>query len=138
MPLTLISTIREGLARNLEAIRDIQVSAYMLASPTPPAIHIFPATIDYDRSMQRGLDVLTFTVEAFVAFGLDQGGQMRMDRLLSPSGFESVKEAIEADRTLGSTVQDLWVSRMSSYRAVMLPDHNDQTLVANWVVLVDS
>ena len=138
MPLTLISTIREGLARNLESIRDIQVSAYMLASPTPPAIHIFPATIEYDRSMQRGLDVLTFTVEAFVAFGLDQGGQMRMDRLLSPSGFESVKEAIEADRTLGSTVQDLWVSRMASYRAILLPEHNDQTLVSNWTVLVDS
>ena len=138
MPLTLISTIREGLARNLESIRDIQVSAYLLASPTPPAIHIFPATIEYDRSMQRGLDVLTFTVEAFVAFGLDQGGQMRMDRLLSPSGFESVKEALEADRTLGNTVQDLWVSRMSSYRAVLLPEHSDQTLIATWLVLVDS
>lgn len=138
MALTLISTIREGLARNLESIRNIQVSAYMLASPTPPAIHIFPANIEYDRSMQRGLDVVTFTVEAFVAFGLDQGGQMRMDRLLSPSGFESVKEAIESDRKLGNTVQDLWVSRMSSYRSVLLPEHNDQTLVANWLVEVDS
>lgn len=138
MALTLISTIREGLARNLESIRDIQVSAYMLASPTPPAIHIFPATIEYDRSMQRGLDVLSFTVEAFVAFGMDQGGQMRMDRLLSPSGFESVKEAIESDRKLGNTVQDLWVQKMSRYRAVLLPEHNDQILNAEWLVLVDS
>ena len=133
-----IATIREGLARNLERIRDVQVSAYMLASPVPPAIHIFPSTIEYDRSMMRGLDVLTFTIEAFVAFGLDQGGQMRMDRLLSPSGFESVKEAAESDRTLGQMVQDVHVSRMSSYRAITIPNQNDLVLSADWVVLVNS
>jgi len=133
-----IATIREGLARNLERIRDVQVSAYMLASPVPPAIHIFPSTIEYDRSMMRGLDVLTFTIEAFVAFGLDQGGQMRMDRLLSPSGFESVKEAAESDRTLGQMVQDVHVSRLSSYRAITIPNQNDLVLSADWVVLVNS
>ena len=133
-----IATIREGLARNLETIRDIQVSAYMLAAPTPPCIHIFPATIEFDRSMHRGMDSVAFTVEAFVAFGLDQGGQMRLDRLLAPEGFESVKEAIESDKTLGSMVQDVWVSRMSSYRVVILPDQNDHVLAADWLVNVNN
>lgn len=136
MPLTDIATIREGLARNLDSIRDVQVSAYMLASPTPPAIHIFPASIEYDRAMGRGLDVVNFTIETFVAFGLDQGGQMRLDRLLSPSGSESVKEAIESDKTLGGMVQDLHVSRMSAYRIVTLPNQNDPALSADWIVAV--
>ena len=133
-----ISTIREGIARNLERIRDIQVSAYMLASPTPPCIHIFPASIEYDRSMQRGLDIVNFTVEALVAFGLDQGGQIRLDRLLAPTGMQSVKESIETDRTLGQMVQDLQVERMSSYRVVSIPNQNDQALSATWLVSVES
>ena len=133
-----IQTIREGLARNLERIRDIQVSAYMLASPVPPCIHIFPATIEYDRSMQRGLDIVNFTIEALVAFGLDQGGQIRLDRLLAPTGMQSVKESIETDRTLGQMVQDLQVERMSSYRVVTIPNQNDQALAATWLVSVES
>ena len=133
-----IATIREGLARNLERIRDVQVSAYMLASPVPPSIHIFPATIDYDLGMQRGLDVVHFTIEALVAFGLDVGGQQRLDRLLSPTGLDSVKEAVESDRTLGQMVQDLRVERMSSYRMVTIPNQNDQVLAATWLVRVHS
>ena len=133
-----ITTIREGLARNLERIRDIQVSAYMLASPVPPAMHIFPASIDYDRSHQRGLDIVNFTVEAIVAFGLDQGGQIRLDKLLAPSGMQSVKESLETDRTLGQMVQDLQVERMSSYRVVTIPNQNDQALAATWLVSVAS
>jgi hypothetical protein len=133
-----IATIRQGLARNLETIRNIQISAYMLAAPTPPCIHIFPATIEFDRGMHRGLDIVVFTVEAFVAFGLDQGGQMRLDRMLAPSGPESVKEAIESDRTLGSTVQDVWVTRLSDYRVVLLPDENDHSLRASWLVTVNN
>jgi hypothetical protein len=132
-----IATIREGLARNLSTIRDIQVSAYMLAAPTPPCLHIFPATIEYDRGMHRGLDIVSFTVEAFVAFGLDQGGQMRLDQLLAPDGIFSVKAAIEADKTLGSMVQDTWVQRMSTYRVVLLPDQNDHVLSADWLVNVN-
>ena len=133
-----IATIREGLARNLESLRNVQVSAYMLASPTPPCLHIFPATVEYDRSMHRGLDFVNFTIEAFVAFGLDQGGQIRLDKMLSPTGLDSVKEAIERDRTLGQMVQDLWVSRMSNYRTVQIPNQNDEALSATWIVTVHS
>jgi hypothetical protein len=133
-----IATIREGLARNLESLRNVQVSAYMLASPTPPCLHIFPATIEYDRSMHRGLDLVNFTIEAFVAFGLDQGGQIRLDRMLAPTGLDSVKESVERDKTLGQMVQDVWVSRVSTYRTVQIPNQNDEALSATWLVTVHS
>ena len=133
-----IATIREGLARNLESLRNVQVSAYMLASPTPPCLHIFPATIEYDRSMHRGLDLVNFTIEAFVAFGLDQGGQIRLDKMLAPTGLDSVKESVERDKTLGQMVQDVWVSRVSTYRTVQIPNQNDEALSATWLVTVHS
>lgn len=131
-----IATMREGLARNLESLRNVQVSAYMLASPTPPCLHIFPATVEYDEAMHRGVEFVNFTIEAFVAFGLDQGGQIRLDQMLSPSGLQSVKESVERDRTLGQMVQDLRVTRMSAYRTVQLPNQNDEALSATWLVTV--
>jgi hypothetical protein len=132
-----ISDIREGLARNLAAIPDMQVSAYMPLSPTMPAIYVTPASIDYDRSMMRGLDVLTFTLTAMISLGLDKSSQVRLDGLMSPSGGESVKEAIEAERTLGGIVQDVRVTRVAGYRFVA--DANGQQVVTvEWTVLVNS
>lgn len=138
MPTTTITQIREGLATNLATIPDTQISAYMLVSPLPPVIHILPAGIDFDHSMHRGLDVLTFTVEAFVAMGLDVGAQIRMDKMLSPSGPLSVKAAIEANKTLGGLVDDTWVERVGGYRLVELPEMEQKALSVDWVVRVNS
>ena len=138
MPTATVTQIREGLAVNLAAIPNIQVSAYMLVSPVPPVVHVFPAGVEYDRGMHRGLDILTFTVEVFVAMGLDVGAQMRIDRMLSPSGTESIKTAVESDRTLGGVVSDTWVERVSGYRLVELPEMEQKALSADWLVRVNS
>lgn len=130
-----MAEIREGLAANLSAIEGIQVSPYMLGSPTPPAIHVIPSSIAYDRAMHRGMDEVTMTVQAFVALGLDQGAQMALDELLAPTGSRSVKTAIETDRTLGGKVQHVQVDEMSGYNAVTIVDRG-QMLSADWSVTV--
>jgi hypothetical protein len=61
-----LTQIREGIAANLAVLDGCQVSAYMLSNPTPPAVHVYPAEVDYDLAMGRGLDQWTFTVQAFV------------------------------------------------------------------------
>lgn len=137
MALAPIADIREGIARNLSAISDVQVSAYMPLSPTMPALYVTPAAIEYDRSMLRGLDVLSFTVTAMVSLGLDKSSQVRLDGFMSPSGGESVKEAIEFERTLGGIVQDCHVTRVAGYRFVA--DANGQQVVTvEWTVVVNS
>lgn len=130
-----MAQIREGLAANLASISGVQVSAYMLASPTPPAIHVVPSRIAYDKAMARGTDEVTMTVQAYVALGLDRSAQSALDELLAPSGSRSVKTAIEADRTLGGVVQHVWVSEMSGYNVVSVPERG-QMLSADWTVVV--
>jgi hypothetical protein len=132
-----MAEIRQGIANNLASLEGVQVSPYMLANSTLPAIHIFPSAVSYDQAMHRGVDAQTMTVQAMVAFGSDQGAQVTLDELLAPSGSRSVKAAIESDKTLGGKVQDVWVQEAGNYVITALPESR-QILSVNWTVLVRS
>jgi hypothetical protein len=132
--------IREGLATNLASIPNVQVSAYVLGNPTMPAIEVVPGWegrdgIDYDKTFRRGLDALVFTVRAMVGTPTDIGAQKRLDRMISPTGEDSIKAAVEADGTLGGVVEDLHVTSCSGYKA-FARDGGTVALGANWRVEV--
>lgn len=130
-----LADVREGLAANLSAIPGCQVSAYMLANPTPPTIHLFPADINYDQTMGRGHDQWMFTVQAFVGSVSDIGSQKKLDEMLAPAGASSVKAAIESDLTLGGTADDLRVTTCSGYRELRR-EGGGPVLLAEWSVEV--
>jgi hypothetical protein len=132
-----LSQIRAGLAANLAAnlpANTVQVSGYMLANPTPPCIHLYPdGDLEYDLAMRRGLDKWRFTVQAFVTFTADIGSQVLLDGFLNPSGSTSVKQALEADSSLGGLVADVNVVKMSGYQ-VYIRDGMGPLLGAEWAV----
>jgi len=132
-----LTQIREGIAANLSAIAGWQVSPYMLASPTPPSIHVFPDTIEYDKVMKRGLDDWFILVQAFVGTTSDIGAQQKLDEMLAPSGATSIKAAIESDKTLGGAVSSLQVVSCSGYRVYPRPGSSDAAVLgAEWRVHV--
>lgn len=126
--------IRAGLAANLATIADTQISAYMLSSPTPPAIHVFPERVDYHAAMQNGMERNRYTVQAFVGFTSDIGAQKRLDLMLESSGATSVKAAIEASPTLGGVVDDLEVTEATGYRIYALEGARGPVLGCEWAV----
>jgi len=99
-----LAAIRAGIARNLSAIPDVQVSAYLLANPTPPLLQVVPGEIEWDLAYARGLDKIMLKVQAFVALTEDIGSQVTLDKYLNGSGPLSVKAAVESDETLGGIV----------------------------------
>jgi hypothetical protein len=133
--MTSLAAVRAGLAANLDAIPDIQVSAYMLSNPTPPAIEIHPSQTDYDLALKRGLDRWRFTVRAFVGLTSDIGAQKRLDRMLASSGSESVKAAVESNPSLSGVIEDLRVINASGYRQY-LREGASAVLGAEWEVEV--
>ena len=87
-----LEPIREGLAANLAAITDCQVSAYMLARPSPPTLQVMgPDEIEYDTAFARGGDSLRMIVQGFVGAVDGKGAQKRLDQWLAGSGAQSVK-----------------------------------------------
>lgn len=134
-----LAAIRAALADNLDTLTGIQVSAYMLANPTPPSIHIYPGgpagDIEYHHAMHGGVELWPFTVEAFVPLGSDIGAQQKLDAFINSTGTQSVKLAIEADRTLGGAAQDLKVVSTGGYQTVVF-EGRPPVLRAEWTVHV--
>jgi hypothetical protein len=128
-----ISAVRAALAANLSAITGMQVSPYMLSNPTPPAAHVFPAEVEFDRAMGRGLDFMVFTLQVLAGTVSNEQAQRDLDAYLVGSGPTSVKEAIESDKTLGGACEDLRVIGATGYRTIV-QEGQAPVLVCDWRV----
>lgn len=133
--------VREGLAANLSAAfgDSVQVSAWMLENPSDRCFHVYPGdssgdAILYHTTSGGRSPTFTVTVEGIVALVSDIGGQQLLDEMLDPDGPNSVRQAIEADSTLGGTVADLIVTKASGYRVFVIAGM--QKLGSQWTVEV--
>jgi hypothetical protein len=133
MPVT-ITQIRDGLATRLATITGLRVSADIPDNPNPPIAVIGPNTVSYDTSFQGGLTTYTFVVTVIVARVSERQAQTRLDAYASTSGTQSIKEAIEGDRSLGGIVADVRVTEMTNVGAVLLGEAN--YIAANFAVTV--
>lgn len=119
-----LSSLRSALAAALGGIADLQVSAEALARPSPPAALVLPGNpvVEWDTTMGRGLDRWRFVVEVMVPSGSDVAAQRALDALLASSGARSIKQALEADRTLGGVCDTLHVREVDGYGSYSLAD----------------
>jgi hypothetical protein len=130
-----IEAVRAALANNLSTIPDVQVSPYMLGSPTPPSIHVQTGPAEYHQAMRDGAEWWEFRVFAFVSNNNDIAAQRRIDRMFASDGVESVKAALESDDTLGGLCDDLWVTGRSGMQAYA-PEGRAPVWGAEWTVRV--
>jgi hypothetical protein len=105
-----LADIRAAMADALKVIPGLNVTAYQQSTPELPTAHVKRGPFEYDQAFQGGVHMLSFTVTAYVALLSAQGAQMNLDRYLAPTGTYSIKEALEADTTLGGLVQTLHVT----------------------------
>lgn len=131
-----LAQIREGLAANLATLDDVQVSPYMLDSPTPPTLQVMgPDQVTYDLAMRGGLDEWTMIVQGFAGGATDKGAQILLDEWISAVGAKSVKAALESDITLGGLIPGLNVQNASGYRIYQL-ENRAAALGCEWQVTV--
>ena len=117
-----IGQIRDGIATNLSTISGLRVTETVPDNPQPPTAIIQPASIDYDRAMQRGLDQYNFVVTVIVGRASERNAQNLLDLYCSGTGTSSVKVAIESNRTLSGVIQDLRVVSMRNYGSILVAE----------------
>lgn len=105
-----IKLVRQAMADALAEIPGLNATPYQMSTPELPTAHVKRGPFTYDQALQGGVHQLTFTVTAYVALISDIGAQANLDRYLAADGDYSIKQALEADTTLGGLVQDLHVT----------------------------
>jgi hypothetical protein len=113
-----LSDLREGLATNLRTIEGMRAVKTIPDNINPPTAVIYPQSMTYDESFQRGLTIYTFTVVVIVGRVDERTAQNRLDAFVSSTGNSSVKLAIESDKTLNGKAFDVRVSEMRNYGSI--------------------
>jgi hypothetical protein len=114
-----IQEIRTGLAANLGTISGLRVSIDIPDMPNPPQAVIGIDTVNFDLAFGQGLTEYRFTVSLIAARVSERNAQRKLDAYTS-NGAQSVKLAIESDKTLGGNAFDVRVTEMSNIGTVIL------------------
>jgi hypothetical protein len=128
-----ITELRAGIKTNLATINGLRVSDYQPDSINPPVAIVFPVSLNYDETFHRGMQTYTFAVQVIVGRVSERTGQSTIDSYCSSTGTNSIKLAIESDKTLAGKAFDLRVTDMRNYGELLVGEVN--YLSAEFVVL---
>lgn len=109
------SEVRAALAAAALTVPDLRAFDYLPDSIDPPAFIAGEVTINYDQVNEGGFDEHLVTCHLYASSTDSKRGQKLLDGFLSPAGPNSVKAALEADRTLGGIAVSLTVFRVTGY-----------------------
>jgi hypothetical protein len=128
-----ISDIRAGIAANLASITGLRTSAEIPDNPNPPVAIVSLDSVNYDRAYAKGMVDYSFTVTVIVGRSAERIAQRTLDTYIS-TGQNSIKNAIELDKSLGGAAYDCRVTSLNSIGSIQL---NDNTyLAADFTVTV--
>jgi hypothetical protein len=128
-----ITELRAGIKTNLATINGLRVSDYQPDNINPPVAIVFPVSLNYDETFNRGMQTYTFAVQVIVGRVSERTGQSAIDSYCSSTGANSIKLAIESDKTLAGKAFDLRVTDMRNYGELLVGEVN--YLSAEFVVL---
>jgi hypothetical protein len=116
-----ISQIRTALATNLATIPGLRTAAEIPDLPNPPIAVVSLDSVTYDQAFAKGLTNYNFTVTVIVGRSAEREAQRKLDAYISP-GINSVKNAIESNKTLGGYAYDCRVVSMNSVGSLTISD----------------
>lgn len=128
-----IRLIRNAIAANLATIPGLRTSADIPDNPSPPIAVVALETVEYDGAFAGGLTEFNFVITVLASRASERAAQTRLDGFTS-TGANSVKKAIESDKTLGGEAFDVRVTRMTNIGTVSLGEIN--YLAADFAVTV--
>ena len=117
-----ITAIRNGLATNLGTISGLRTSAEIPDNPNPPQAIVMIQSVNYDGAFRNGLTTYNFLISVIVGRVDERGAQRSLDGYASSTGANSIKQAVQSDKTLGGNAFDVRVTDMSNMGAVLLGD----------------
>jgi hypothetical protein len=119
-----LAQIADGLETRLATITGLRVFDHVPDVFAPPCAFVFPDSIEYWNGFAGGNAEHTYIVTVVVGRNSDRANQRSLYQYLGYSGDLSIRQAIEADRTLGGAVQTLLIERADNVRMISQADAN--------------
>jgi hypothetical protein len=116
-----ISQIRTRLAANLATISGLRTAAEVPDLPNPPIAIVALNNVSFDRAYAKGMTSYTFVITVIVGRAAEREAQRKLDGYITP-GANSVKNAVESDKTLGGYAYDCRVVSMDSVGSLTISD----------------
>jgi hypothetical protein len=116
-----ISLIRSRLAANLATIPGLRTAAEVPDLPNPPVAIVALNNVSFDRAYAKGMTSYTFVITVIVGRAAEREAQRKLDGYITP-GANSVKNAVESDKTLGGYAYDCRVVSMDSVGSLTISD----------------
>lgn len=129
-----LAGIRAGLKANITAVvTDATMDGYLLTPVTAPGFEVEVANMQYDATYGRGTDELDVIVRGYLSLNEPAESEKRRDNWIDGTAGESIKAAIESDKTLGGACDSLRVTGATA-RTVVPVDSNAAYLCAEFTV----
>jgi hypothetical protein len=116
------SSIQTALGVRLATISGLRVADHLPEQVNPPMAVIQMQSVTYHRAMAGGLSEWEFTISLVAGRMGDRPAQRTLDGWMSYDGSQSVRAAIEADKTLAGNCSTLKVGDMIAVRPLSLGD----------------
>ena len=116
-----ITQIRTALATNLATITGLRTAAEIPDLPNPPMAVVSFNSVTYDGAFNKGLTTYNFGVTVIVGRAAEREAQRKLDGYIS-TGANSIKNAIESNKTLGGYAYDCRVVSMDSVGSLTISD----------------
>ena len=117
-----ISAVASGLATALATVTGLRTFSYQPEQLNPPLAYPELVAVTYHKAFSGGDVVSTWNIGIVVGRYADRTAHALLDSYLSYSGAQSIRAAIEADKTLGGSVQTLILSQGARVTALSVAD----------------
>jgi hypothetical protein len=115
-----VSAAAAGLKTALVTIKGLRVYDFLPDAVSVPMATVMIEQVNYHGAFQGGDPIYRFNVMVLVARTSERTAQSKLDAYVSYGGDESVRAAIEADKTLGGVVQTLIIDSTSNIQVVQI------------------
>lgn len=116
------SSIQTALGVRLATISGLRVADHLPEQVNPPMAVVQIQSVTYHRAMAGGLSEWEFTISLVAGRMGDRPAQRTLDGWMSYDGAQSVRAAIESDKTLGGNCSTLKVGDMVAVRPLSIGD----------------
>lgn len=116
------ANLHDAIATALATVPGLRVADHLPEAVSPPMAVIQIQSVTYHRAMKGGSSEWKYVISVVAGRMGERSAQITLDGWMSWDGSQSIRAAIEADRTLGGNCSTLIIEDMITIRPLSIGD----------------